>query len=188
MMSSTESLFTNDYSVNRGIMFIYNFYTDQLEIRHQNDVWTIDLNGLRHHNTVQWIRIHVDPILKSIDPMFTVHDLYDIGRSIVQLARRYWIEYPVKHITESMCNQFQKLIEAHAHINEQNESYEACESYQKIRTKFIKKFNWLVYHFLILSVRGFNFNLNDYSITNFNAFMNKIVNKEEIAAIQCYRP
>lgn len=187
-MSSTESLFSNDYSVNRGIILIYNFYTDQLEIRHQNDSWTVALDGLSHHNTLRWMRKRVEPILKSIDPDFTDHDLYDIGRSIVQLTRRYWIAYPVKHISESMCNQFQKLIEAHAHINEQNESYEACESYQNIRTKFIKKFNWPVYHFLILSVRGFNFNLNDYSITNFNAFMNKIVNKEEIAAIQCYRP
>ena len=92
----------------------------------------------------------------------------------------------MKHISESMCNQFLKLIRAHANIKDGN-SYEACELYQRERKKFIDKFNWSIYHFLVLSVRGYGFNLDDYSLHDFNAYMNKIVNREEISAIQCYR-
>ena len=172
MFQNTESLFHHDYSVNRGIVLSYNFYTDTLTIYpSKNDYYIIDLNGFNPHNHLRWLRKNVEPILKSINRGLNDHDLYDIGRSIVQLTRRYWISNPVKHISESMCNQFQKLIRTHANIKDGN-SYEACELYQ----------------FLVLSVRGYGFNLDDYSLHDFNAYMNKIVNKEEISAIQCYRP
>lgn len=188
MFQNTDSLFYHDYSVNRGIVLSYNFYTDTLTIYpNKNEYYIIDLDGFNPHNHLRWLRKHVTPILKSINRGFTDHDLYDIGRSIVQLTRRYWISNPVKHISESMCNQFQKLIRAHANIKDGN-SYEECELYQQERKKFINKFNWPIYHFLVLSVRGYGFNLDDYSLHDFNAFMNKIVDKEEISAIQCYRP
>lgn len=182
--------FTRDYAILYGIVIEYREYNETLflyPVEDGTNFRRVSTKDFVTETKWKWLEKNACVMLQSIYERydnFTLNNDYsnDIMRMIIQLTHRY-DDYrvpneakfsPLIPIPGTMLTRFTKLIEAHRKICENVEDYTVL-SYQQERTKFIKKYNWNVYHYLVNACRAFDFNLNKYGIQDFNTFMKNVV-------------
>ena len=168
-------LFEEDFDIIHGVSFGYKYCEDNLYIYGSPHGYIIGLYDLNYYTRWGWLTENVRDSLLAIKPDLTKGELYDIYKAIIQLSRRYPTYSPIPKVTQSMCNQFQKLITAYRDLTVESTLVE----YHNLRKRFINKFNWATYHFLINSIYEYDFN-QDYAAEYFNEYMERRVDKELI--------
>lgn len=182
--------FTRDYAILCGIVIEYREYNETLflyPVEDGTNFRRVSTKDFVTETKWKWLEKNAQVMLQSIYegyPSFSLSNdhMNDIMRMIIQLTHRY-DDYrvpceakfsPLISLPGTMLTRFTKLIEAHRHICE-NVDEHMVSSYQKERIKFIKKYNWNAYHYLVNACRAFDFNLSKYGIQDFNTFMKNVV-------------
>ena len=182
--------FTRDYALLCGIVIEYREYNDTLflyPVEDGTNFRRVSTKDFVTETKWKWLEENVQVMLQSIYeryPSFSLSNdhMNDIMRMIIQLTHRY-DDYrvpceakfsPLIPLPGTMLTRFTKVIEVHSQIHE-NVDENVLEVYQKERIKFIKKYNWNTYHYLVNACRAFDFNLNKYGIQDFNTFMKNVV-------------
>ena len=169
-------LFEEDFDIVHELSIGYKYYEDELHIygmRNKYDV--IGLHDFNCENRWEWLSENVHDSLISVNPNLTKGEIHDVCSAIIQLSRRYPEYLSVPEVTESVCNQFQKLITAYRRLTDES----TLLDYRNARKSFIKKFNWATYHFMINSIYAYDFGQDD-EMVHFNEYMEQHVNKELI--------
>lgn len=171
-------LFEEDFDIIHGVSFGYKYCEDNLYIYGNPHGYIIHLCDFNHKNRYAWLRENVINSFLAVKPELTIREINDIVEAIIRLTRRYETYRPIGKITQSMCNQFQKLMIVYMNLTIES----SIIAYRIQRKKFTDKFNWATYHFLINSIYEYDFNPKEYNVSYFNEYMERRVDKELVSA------